>query len=172
MPFEELLMPTMLRAPRGAGGVALRTAFANVDTDPVASMMIDMLNPQLKKMLHQHPEVINMFSQQVKSQLQGVQLDPDAMKALKNEMMADVKELNEAITKDPSILKHIENHLGGGITAASVGSTLCALPPPPRCPSAGASRARAQLTQSRRRTTAGRNAARLTTAAAAGRAFL
>merc|ERR1712048_966284 len=78
-----------------------------------AQTMLNMLNPKLKKILDGHPDMAKQFTEEMNHQLETVRSDPEALKALREEMEADVKDLNEQVDRDPTMLKMIESNLAG-----------------------------------------------------------
>eukprot|EP00928_Gymnodinium_smaydae_P089867 TRINITY_DN73756_c0_g1_i1.p2 TRINITY_DN73756_c0_g1~~TRINITY_DN73756_c0_g1_i1.p2 ORF type:complete len:188 (+),score=50.18 TRINITY_DN73756_c0_g1_i1:51-566(+) len=135
-----------------------RTAFAGAEA-PTADELINMLNPELKKIVQQHPEMINQFAGELKGQLETMKLDPDGVKMLRDEMAEDIKQLNSSVAKDPSMLKNIEQTLseGGGLSGVTSEGLAPVFLPPPSMPGglravAGARR-RAQTRGGERRLT-------------------
>eukprot|EP00929_Paragymnodinium_shiwhaense_P088356 TRINITY_DN48660_c0_g1_i1.p1 TRINITY_DN48660_c0_g1~~TRINITY_DN48660_c0_g1_i1.p1 ORF type:complete len:166 (-),score=46.91 TRINITY_DN48660_c0_g1_i1:61-495(-) len=103
----------------------LATVFA-ADAPFNAESMLDMLSPPLKKALKAHGDVKNEFLNEMNQQLEMVKKDPSAFKSLKEEMEADIKELNAQVDQDPDMLKLIEQNLAAQakVAAASMGGLL------------------------------------------------
>merc|ERR1719161_1173577 len=98
--------------------------------------MINMLSPKLQSILKAHPDVAKQFMSEMDKQLETVKTDPEAMKALRAEMEADVKDLNAQVENDPSMLEMIQKNLAAassGAQMASMGilgaSALSLMPP-------------------------------------------
>eukprot|EP00928_Gymnodinium_smaydae_P012826 TRINITY_DN14686_c0_g1_i1.p1 TRINITY_DN14686_c0_g1~~TRINITY_DN14686_c0_g1_i1.p1 ORF type:complete len:217 (-),score=49.63 TRINITY_DN14686_c0_g1_i1:67-621(-) len=112
-----------LRPPSSRG--LLRTVFAAVKDDFTAQSLIDLLNPKLKKVFTSHPEIVKQFLSEMDRQLDTVKTDKEAFGKLREEMEADIKELNEEVTKDPSMLEAIEKNLGDAVAGlATAGNAV------------------------------------------------
>merc|ERR1711953_252329 len=98
-----LLMIHRMPSTRGT----LATVFADSPDTFTAETMMATLNPKLKKLLDEHPNLAKQFATEMNQQLEEVRKDPNALKALREEMEADVKDLNEQVDKDPEMLKMI-----------------------------------------------------------------
>merc|ERR1712232_1349009 len=83
-----------------------------------AQTMINMLNPKLQSILKTHPDISKQFIVEMDKQLETVKADPEAMKALRAEMEADLKDLNAQVEKDPNMLDMIEKNLAAAGTPA------------------------------------------------------
>merc|ERR1712232_184352 len=83
-----------------------------------AQTMISMLNPKLQSVLKAHPDISKQFIAEMDKQLETAKADPEAMKALRTEMEADLKDLNAQVDKDPSMLAMIEKNLAAAAKPA------------------------------------------------------